>query len=79
MEVGVNKAFEYTGSCGRRERQRMADPWRERIRLLERSDQANFAGRAAIIVMMGATGITFLVIIGAEVLIRRDVGRRQRP
>jgi CHASE3 domain sensor protein len=50
----------------------------ERLQLIDRSEQANLAGRAVIVFTLWATGIAFIVLVGAEVLIRGDVSRRQR-
>ncbi|HZJ16670.1 MAG TPA: PAS domain-containing protein, partial [Chthoniobacteraceae bacterium] len=49
----------------------------EGLQLSERAGKANLAGRAAIIVTMVGTVATFLALIGAGFLIRRDADRRQ--
>ena len=49
----------------------------ERLELIDRSEKANIAGRAAIIVTMVGTVATFLALVGAGFLIRRDADRRQ--
>ena len=50
----------------------------ERLQLIDRSEKANFAGRAATVVTLAITTTTLLVLVVAGVVFRRPAGQRQR-